>query len=96
MVLVGKFTQPEVKRSLLRVGKKLKWIVPRSQWVQIDSEGSLVLMAERLERTSMSVLKCASSPLLNLFATYVKEILSPSTKNTVTELLINSLSTNSI
>ena len=66
MVLVGKFTQQEVKRSLLRVGKKLKWIVPRSQWVEIDSEGCLVLMAERLERTSMSVLKCASSPYLNL------------------------------
>ena len=75
MVLVGKFTQQEVKRSLLRVGKKLKWIVPRSQWVQIDSEGSLVLMAERLERTSMSVLKC-----LDPFAIYVKEILSPGTK----------------
>ena len=46
-------------------------------------------MAERLERTSMSVLKCASSPRSNPFATYVKKILSPSTKNTVTELLIN-------
>ena len=46
-------------------------------------------MAEQLEQMSMSVLKCASSPHTNPFVTYVKEILSTSTKNTATELLIN-------
>ena len=50
---------------------------------------SLVPMAERLERMSMSVLKCAFSPGLNPFVTYVKEILLPSTKHIVIELLIN-------
>ena len=34
----------------------------------------------------MSVLKCASSS--DMFATYVKERLSPSTNNTVTELWV--------
>ena len=37
----------------------------------------------------MSVLKCASSPRSDPFATYVKVRLSPSTKHTVTEFLIN-------
>ena len=42
-----------------------------------------------LERWSiMSVLKCASSPRSNPSATYVKERLLPSTKNTVTELWV--------
>ena len=50
---------------------------------------SLVPMAERLERMSMSVLKCAFSPGLNPFVIYVKEILLPSTKHIVIELLIN-------
>ena len=49
-------------------------------------------MAERLERMSMSVLKCAFSPGLNPFVTYVKEILSPSTKHIVIEILIEFVS----
>ena len=41
-----------------------------------------------LEQRSMSMLKCAPSLRLNRFATYVKERLSPSTKNTVTDLWV--------
>ena len=45
----------------------------------------------------MSVLKCASSLRLNPFATYVKERLSPSTEDTVTECYgLLSLSANSM
>ena len=47
---------------------------------------SFDLMAHRLDRRSMSVLKCASILCLNPFATYVKDILSRSTKKTVAEL----------
>ena len=50
---------------------------------------SFVLVGQRLDWSSMSVLKCASSPRLNQFATYVKEIIKRSTKNTVTELRVN-------
>ena len=41
---------------------------------------SFVLMAQQLDRMSMSMLKCASSPLSNPFATFVKDIPSRSTK----------------
>jgi hypothetical protein len=41
---------------------------------------SLVLVMQWLDWTSMSVLKCAFSLCSNQFATYVKEILSRSTK----------------
>ena len=51
-------------------------------------ESRSVLMAQRFDRTSMSVLKCTSSLRSDPFATYEKEILR-STKTTVTELLIN-------
>ena len=48
-----------------------------------------VLMVQRLDWMSMSVLKCAFSLGLNRFATYEKDILFRSTKtHTVTEILI--------
>jgi hypothetical protein len=47
----------------------------------IGKNKSFVLMAQQLDWTSMSVLKCASSPHSNPSATYVKEILLRSTKN---------------
>ena len=50
---------------------------------------SFVLVALPLDPISMSVLKCAFSLRSNPFATFVKEILSGSIKNTVTELLVN-------
>ena len=49
---------------------------------------SFLLLAQPLDWTSMSVLKCAFSPHSNPFETYVKEILSQSIKNTVTELWV--------
>ena len=49
---------------------------------------SFVQMAQRLERTSMSASAPKTSPRSNPFATYVKERLLPSTKNTVTELWV--------
>ena len=58
----------------------------RAYFVLVGKMESLVLMAERW--SIMSVLKCAFSPSSNPFATYVKERLSPSTKNTVTELWV--------
>ena len=51
--------------------------------IDLGSDGRAVRV------TSMSVLKCASSPCLNPFVTYVKEIIFPSIINTVTESLIN-------
>ena len=39
-------------------------------------------MAQRLDWTSIMTYECAFSLCLNPFATYVKEILSPTTKNT--------------
>ena len=48
-----------------------------------------ISVAQQLNGMSMSVLKFASCPRLNPFATYVKDILSRSTKNTVTELWVN-------
>ena len=50
--------------------------------IELGSDGRVVRV------TSMSVLKCASSPRSNPFVIYVKEILLPSTKNTVTELWV--------
>ena len=52
-------------------------------------ESRFVLMVQRLDWMSMSVLKCAFSLGLNRFATYEKDILFRSTKtHTVTEILI--------
>ena len=49
-----------------------------------------ISVAQQLDGMSMSVLKFASCPRSNPFATYVKDILSRSTKtHTVTELLIS-------
>ena len=45
-------------------------------------------MAEQLKWMFMSMLKCAFRPCSKPFANYVIEIILPSTKNTVTELLI--------
>ena len=50
---------------------------------------SFVLVALPLDPISMSVLKCAFSLRSNLFASFVKEILSRSIKNTVIELQVN-------
>ena len=50
---------------------------------------SFVFMGQPLDPISMSVLKCAFSLRSNLFASFVKEILSWSIKNTVTELWVN-------
>ena len=58
----------------------------RAYLVLVGKMESLVLMAERL--SIMSVLKCTFSPSSNSFRTYVKERLSPSTKNTVTEIWV--------
>ena len=91
----------KAKFSLLKtllVQSKIKYLEQVKyrvvQWGVIEftilcNHWSLVLMAEHLEWTSMSLLKYASSPHSNPLSTYVKEILSPSTKTTVTELLIN-------
>ena len=50
---------------------------------------SFVLMVQPLDPISTSVLKCAFSLSSNPFTTFVKEILSRSIKNTVTELWVN-------
>ena len=52
-----------------------------TEFHMIGKNKSFILMVQWLDRTFMSVLKCASSPFSNLFATYVKEILSRCLKN---------------
>ena len=59
-------------------GAKMKGVAndTGTEFHMIGKNKSFILMVQRLDLMSMSVLKCASSPFLNLFATYIKEILS--------------------
>ena len=62
------------------IGAKIKGVAndPGTEFHIIGKNKSFVLMAQRLDWTSLSVLKCASSPRSNSFVTYVKVILSRS------------------
>ena len=59
-------------------GAKMKGVAndTGTEFHMIGKNKSFILMVQRLDLMSMSALKCASSPFLNLFATYIKEILS--------------------
>ena len=67
-------------------GKFRKYVVSIALFDITSNIISFVLKAQRLDWTSMSVLKCTSSPRMNLFVTYVKDRLLAKHKNTVTEL----------
>ena len=57
--------------KILLLAKKVYLL---GHWSQLIF-GIFVLMAQRLDQTSMSVLKCTSSPTSNPFVTHVKDIL---------------------
>ena len=59
-------------------GAKMKGVAndTGTEFHMIGKNKSFILMVQRLDWTSMSVLKCTSSPFSNLFATYVIKMLS--------------------
>ena len=75
------------KRAMQPRNRPVQFILIYASFIQIIFDKKYILVC--LEWWSiMSVLKCASSLRSNLFMTYVKERLLPSTENTVTELWV--------
>ena len=64
------------KHYNMEMGAKIKGVAndTGAEFHIIGKNKSFVLMVQRLDWTSVSVLKCASSLCLNLFATHVRKI----------------------